>query len=288
VAPRDPQVPAPHAAWALARARGRAPAADIDPATGKPRLYGGYYSQDTVRALVAYAAERAITIVPEIDLPGHASAAVAAYPRLAAIANPSPDVPADWGVYPNVYNADESTFAFLEDVMREVMDLFPSPYIHVGGDEVEKSQWRDSPAVRERARALGIEDPAKLQGYFTQRMARFLQDNGRRLVGWDEILEPGLAQNAVVMSWRGIEGGARRGRQGPRHRARRASHALLRQRAGVRAGEPPGRGRVISLRTCTTSSRCPRRSLRSSAATCWACRATSGPSTSAPRRAWRG
>jgi hexosaminidase len=225
---------------------GAAPAADIDPATGKPRLYGGFYSQETVRSLVAYAAERAITIVPEIEMPGHASAAVAAYPRLAAIANPSADVPADWGVYPNVYNADESTFAFLEDVLREVMELFPAPYIHVGGDEVEKTQWRESPAARERARALGIDDPARLQAYFTQRIARFLEDNGRRLVGWDEILEPGLARNAVVMSWRGIEGALGAAAKG--HDTVLAAHPTLYfdNVQALAPGEPPGRGRVIS------------------------------------------
>jgi hexosaminidase len=126
------------------------------------------------------------------------------------------------------------------------MDLFPSPYIHVGGDEVEKAQWRDSPAVRERARALGIDDPAKLQTYFTQRIARFLQDNGRRLVGWDEILEPGLPQNAVVMSWRGIEGALGAAAKG--HDTVLAAHPTL-YFDNVQAfspGEPPGRGRVIS------------------------------------------
>lgn len=221
---------------------------DLDPATGRPRMYGGYYSQDTVRALVAYAAERGITIVPEIEMPGHATAAIVAYPQLAAAARPPTAVPADWGIYPNTFNVDEATFAFLEDVLREVMALFPSAYIHVGGDEVETSQWRGSPAARARMRELGTDDPAKLQVYFTQRIARFLQANGRRLVGWDEILEPGLPAGAVVMSWRGTGGALVAATRGydtvvATHPTFFFDHA---QAISVR--EPPGRGRVVTLR----------------------------------------
>lgn len=227
---------------------GAAAAQNLDPATGRPRLYGGYYSQDTVRALVAYAAERGIAIVPEIEMPGHASAAIAAYPQLAAAAQPLSAVPADWGVYPNVYNVDESTFAFLEDVLREVIALFPSVYVHVGGDEVEKSQWRDSPRVQARLRELGLDDAAKLQPYFTQRIGRFLQANGRRLVGWDEILEPGLPQGSVVMSWRGIDGALSAAARG--YDTVLAAHPTLYfdNVQAISAREPPGRGRVVSLR----------------------------------------
>ena len=190
---------------------GAAAAADIDPATGKPRLYGGFYSQDQVRDIVAYAALRHIAIVPEIDIPGHASAAIAAYPQL-AVADPSRVTnhesrpPSDWGVYPNLFNVEESTFAFLEDVLGEVAALFPGEYIHVGGDEAVKDQWKASARVQARMRELGVRDEAELQSHFIQRMEKYLNGRGKRLIGWDEILEGGLAPNATVMSWRGIEG----------------------------------------------------------------------------------
>lgn len=184
---------------------GAAAAADIDPVTGKPQLYGGFYSQDEVREIVAYAAQRHITIVPEIETPGHASAAIAAYPQLGVLGKSGP-VPSDWGIYPNLYNVDESTFAFLEDVLTEVMDLFPGEYIHVGGDEAVKDQWQASPRIQAQMRKLGIKDEHALQSYFVQRLEKFLNAHGRKLIGWDEILEGGLAPNATVMSWRGIEG----------------------------------------------------------------------------------
>jgi hexosaminidase len=227
---------------------GAAPAKDVDPATGKPRLYGGYYSQETVRELVAYAAERGVTMVPEIEMPGHATAAIVAYPELASTDKPPREVPADWGVYHHAYNPGEATFRFLEDVLREVMAIFPGRYIHVGGDEVEKTEWRESPAVQARMKELGIADPAKLQVHFTQRIAKFLEANGRRLVGWDEILEPGLPQGAVVMSWRGVDGALAAAAKG--HDTVLAAHPTL-YFDNVQAfspREPPGRGRVISLK----------------------------------------
>jgi hexosaminidase len=185
---------------------GQAPAANIDPATKRPRLYGGFYSQDEVRDIVAYAASRHITIVPEIEMPGHASAAIAAYPQLAVEGAVVKSVPADWGVYPNLYNVDDATFTFLEDVLTEVMQLFPSEYIHVGGDEAVKNQWHASGVTQARMKSLGIPDEHHLQSYFIQRIGKFLSAHERRLIGWDEILEGGLASNATVMSWRGIDG----------------------------------------------------------------------------------
>jgi hexosaminidase len=185
---------------------GQAPAANIDPATGRPQLYGGFYSQNEVREIVAYAASRHITIVPEIDMPGHASAAIAAYPELAVVPPPSAQVPADWGVYHNLFNVEETTFRFFEDVLTEVIELFPSQYIHIGGDEAVKDQWKASPRVQARMRELGVKDEHGLQSYFITRMEKFLTGKGRRLIGWDEILEGGLAPNATVMSWRGIDG----------------------------------------------------------------------------------
>ncbi|MGH8189553.1 MAG: beta-N-acetylhexosaminidase, partial [Steroidobacteraceae bacterium] len=184
---------------------GQAALEDIDPVTGKPRRYGGFYSQEQVRDVVAYAAARHITVVPEIEMPGHASAPVAAYPELGAGA-PLSQVPADWGVYQNLFNVEESTFAFLEDVLDEVIALFPSEYVHVGGDEAVKDQWHASARVQARMRELGVENEAALQSYFIKRIEKFLNGRGRRLIGWDEILEGGLAPNATVMSWRGLDG----------------------------------------------------------------------------------
>jgi hexosaminidase len=185
---------------------GAAPRADIDPATGKPRLYGGFYTQAQVREIVAHAASRHITVLPEIEMPGHASAAVVAYPALGVTNKPPKAVPADWGIYPTLFNVEESTFAFFEDVLSEVVELFPSAYIHVGGDEAKKDEWQASARVQARMRELGVKDEHALQSYFIQRIEKFLASKGRKLIGWDEILEGGLAPNATVMSWRGIEG----------------------------------------------------------------------------------
>ena len=228
---------------------GRAAAADIDPATGRPRVYGGYYSQETVRRIVRYAAERGVTIVPEIDMPGHATATIAAYPALGVNGSGSATVPADWGIYPNLFNVEDTTFAFLEDVLREVMELFPGQYIHVGGDEALKDQWKSSPQVQQRMRERGIADEHALQSYFVQRIGRFLAANGRRLIGWDEILEGGLAPDATVMSWRGIDGALAAAAAG--HDAVLSPWPVLYfdNRQGTGTTEPPGRGRVIDLET---------------------------------------
>jgi len=226
---------------------GRAAHADIDPATGKPRLYGGYYTQDEARRIVAYAAARGVMVVPEIEMPGHASAIVAAYPGLATVRPTSPGVPADWGVYPNVLNLEDSTLTFLEDVLTEVMSVFPAPYIHIGGDEVDTSQWKASPRVRERMRELGIEDASRIQHWLTRRIARFVEAHGRRIVGWDEMLEPELPRGAVVMSWRGMKGAIAASAQG--HDSVMAVDPVLyfdhRQTASL--AEPPGRTAVVSL-----------------------------------------
>jgi hexosaminidase len=185
---------------------GAAPRADIDSKTGKPRVIGGFYTQEQVRDIVAYAAARHITVLPEIEMPGHASAAVVAYPQLGVTRNPPKEVPSDWGIYPTLFNVEESTFQFFEDVLSEVIELFPSQYIHVGGDEALKDEWHGSPRVQARMKELGVKDEHELQSYFIQRMGKFIDSKGRKLIGWDEILEGGLAPNATVMSWRGIDG----------------------------------------------------------------------------------
>jgi hexosaminidase len=227
---------------------GPAAAADIDPATGRPQLYGGFYTQDEVRRIVAHAAERNITIVPEIDMPGHASAVVSVYPELGATDHPPRAVPADWGLYPNLYNVEEGTFTFIENVLDEVMALFPGEYVHVGGDEAVKDQWQASPRVQARMRELHIASEQALQSYFVQRIEKYLNAHGRRLIGWDEILEGGIAQNATVMSWRGLEGAVTA--VGAGHDAVLSPWPTLYfdNRQGSGPDEPPGRGQIISLR----------------------------------------
>lgn len=225
---------------------GPAAAADIDPATGKPRLYGGFYSQEDVRDIVAYAMSRNITIVPEIDMPGHASAAIAAYPQLASVAKPSSQVPADWGVYPNLFNVDESTLTFLEDVLGEVVELFPGEYVHIGGDEAVKDQWKASPRVQARMRELGAKNEHELQSYMVKRMEEFLSAKGRRLIGWDEILDGGLAPSATVMSWRGIDGAVAAASTG-HDTVLSPSPTLYFDNRPLDVASPPGRGRIVTV-----------------------------------------
>jgi hexosaminidase len=170
------------------------------------RPHGGFYTQDDVREIVAYARARFVTIVPEIEMPGHSQAAIAAYPELGNRGDTLP-VWTSWGVDQNIFNPDDATIQFAQNVLTEVMGLFPGPWIHTGGDEAPKAQWKASPLAQARIRELGLKDEEALQGYFTRRMDEFLTSHGRRLIGWDEILEGGLAPNAVVMSWRGVDGG---------------------------------------------------------------------------------
>jgi hexosaminidase len=169
--------------------------------------YGGFYTQDEVRDIVRVAAARHVQIVPEIEMPGHATAAIAAYPAL-GVTGPSstpPAVSADWGVHTHLFNLEPQTFGFLEDVLAEVIELFPSPAIHVGGDEAVQDEWNASPQVRARAGQLGVHG-LELQSYFTLRIGRYLAAHGRRIVGWDEILQPGLKKDAIIMSWHGVSG----------------------------------------------------------------------------------
>ncbi|MBN2006957.1 MAG: beta-N-acetylhexosaminidase [Anaerolineae bacterium] len=168
--------------------------------------HGGYFTQDDVREIVAYAQSQHVTVVPEIEMPGHAQAAIAAYPELGNTGDPVA-VRTYWGISEIVYNVAESTFGFLQTVLDEVLSLFPGSFIHIGGDEVPKAQWQASPAAQARMRELGLRDEDELQSYFIRRMDAFLTSRGRRLIGWDEILEGGLAENAAVMSWRGVAGG---------------------------------------------------------------------------------
>lgn len=172
---------------------------------GKP--YGGFYTQDEIKEIVEYARSRFVTIIPEIEMPGHALAALAAYPELSCTGGPFKVFPR-WGVVDDVYCAGkEETFKFLEDVLTEVIDMFPGTYIHIGGDECPKTKWEKCPLCQKRIKDEGLKDERELQSYFVQRIEKFLMSKGRKLIGWDEILEGGLAPEATVMSWRGTEGG---------------------------------------------------------------------------------
>ena len=167
--------------------------------------YGGFYTQDQVRDVVAYAAARHVTVVPEIEMPGHSAAAIAAYPWLGVSGQPI-EVRTKWGVEPHLLNPSPETVAFYQDVLTEVMALFPSPYIHCGGDEAPKGEWDHSPAVQARIRSLGLKDSEAMQAWFMGQMDQFLTRHGRHLIGWDEILAGGLTPGAAVMSWRGDAG----------------------------------------------------------------------------------
>ena len=181
----------------------------------------GYYTQEQIKDVVAYAASKYINVVPEIEMPGHALAALASYPELSFDSTQTYKVSPTWGVFEQVFCPSETTFKFFEGVMDEVVELFPSEYIHIGGDECPKTAWKNSAFCQQLIRQLGLKDDVtpskvdgvkhskedKLQSYFVTRMEKYLNDKGRNIIGWDEILEGGLAPNATVMSWRGVEGG---------------------------------------------------------------------------------
>ncbi|HVX44418.1 MAG TPA: beta-N-acetylhexosaminidase [Mycobacteriales bacterium] len=170
------------------------------------RRHGGFYTQDDAREVVEYAARRFITVVPEIEVPGHTQAAMAAYPELSNLDEPL-EVWRRWGIAEHALNVEESTVEFFKNVYDEIFGLFPSTFIHVGGDECLKDDWRESPRAQERMRELGLSEEDELQSWFITRLDEYFTERGRRLLGWDEILEGGLALGATVLSWRGEEGG---------------------------------------------------------------------------------
>jgi hexosaminidase len=193
------------------------------PGTGNDNTkYCGYYTQQQIKDIVKYAADRYITIIPEIEMPGHASAAIAAYPQLSCFPDSSTkiaqgvtwsgdstgkQVQQSWGVYPDVFYPSDHTFKFLEDVLDEVMQLFPSKYIHIGGDECPKTYWKESAFCQQLIKDSSLKDEEGLQSYFIGKIERYLNSRGRSIIGWDEILEGGVAPNATIMSWRGEQGG---------------------------------------------------------------------------------
>jgi hexosaminidase len=173
----------------------------------------GFYTKEQVRDVIAYAKQRHVTVIPEIEMPGHAKAALAAYPELACTPGPF-EVRTTWGVDEDVFCPKEETFRFIDDVLGEVAALFPGPYIHIGGDEVPKTRWRASPLVQEIMKRENLANPEAVQSWFIRRVERMLIARGKRLIGWDEILEGGLAPEATVMSWRGAAGGIAAARAG--------------------------------------------------------------------------
>lgn len=184
-----------------------------EPAKYDGQPYGGFYTQEEIREVVQYAQDRFVTIIPEIEMPGHAQAAIAAYPELGCTREPV-EVCTKWGIIENVYCPSDATFTFLENVLTEVMELFPGEYIHIGGDECPKDQWKANATCQAIIREHELRDENHLQSWFIQRIERFLNKHGRKLIGWDEILEGGLAPNATVMSWRGEKGGVEAAQMG--------------------------------------------------------------------------
>ncbi|MCE2766379.1 MAG: beta-N-acetylhexosaminidase, partial [Fimbriimonadaceae bacterium] len=176
------------------------------PAEYENKPYGGFYTQQDAKEIVKYAAERYVTVVPEIEMPGHSQAAIAAYPELGNTKDQL-EVANKWGVVTHVYNPELTTIKFLQDVLDEVMAIFPSKYIHIGGDECPKDEWKASPRVQQLIKERGLKDEHEMQSWFIGQMDKYLASKGRNLIGWDEILEGGLAPGAAVMSWRGEAGG---------------------------------------------------------------------------------
>lgn len=176
------------------------------PAEMEEKPYEGFYTQEDAKEIVKYAAERFITVVPEIEMPGHSQAAIAAYPELGNTKE-TVEVATKWGVITRVFNPEESTIKFLQNVLDEVMAIFPSKYIHIGGDECPKDEWKKSPRVQQLMKERGLKDEHEMQSWFIRKMDAYLASKGRNLIGWDEILEGGLAPGAAVMSWRGEAGG---------------------------------------------------------------------------------
>ena len=236
-------------AWRTQTLVGHQPSGDSTTWQYDGQRHGGFYTQDDVREIVAYARDRFVNVVPEIEMPGHALAAIAAYPQLGVTGQPA-DVGMRWGVYANILNADESTVTFMQDVLTEVMALFPGPFIHVGGDEADKALWKTTPKIQDRIRELGLKDEHELQSWFIRRIDAFLTSHGRRLVGWDEILEGGLAPGATVMSWRGTAGGIEAARAGHDVIITPTSHTYLDYyQSRNTAGEPLAIGGFLPIET---------------------------------------
>jgi len=216
------------------------------PRTYNKVRYGGFYTQEQVKEIVAYAASKYIQVVPEIEMPGHARAALAAYPQLSCTGEVQ-GVEGLWGIFDDIFCAKEESIVFLQDILSEVIPLFSSPYIHVGGDEAPKTRWKACPKCQAVIKANGLHDEHELQSYFIRRMDAFLTANGKKLIGWDEILEGGLSPNATVMSWRGYEGGIAAASQGHDVVMCPGSHCYFDHYQGKGNDEPLAIGGFTSL-----------------------------------------
>ncbi|WP_461533575.1 beta-N-acetylhexosaminidase [Sinomicrobium sp.] len=183
-----------------------------EPQQWDKKRYGGFYTQEEVKEIVKYAQDRYITVIPEIEMPGHAEAALASYPELGCTGGPY-QVQGTWGIHKNIFCTKEETFSFLEGVLDEVAELFPGTYIHIGGDEAPKDHWEQCEVCQALIRSKGLVDESELQSYFVQRIEKYLNGKGKQIIGWDEILEGGLAPNATVMSWRGTKGAVEAAKQ---------------------------------------------------------------------------
>lgn len=210
--------------------------------------YGGFYTADDIREVLAYAAERKIQVVPEIEMPGHALATLASFPELSCAGGPF-QVSNTCGIFDDVYCAGkEATFDFLEKVLEEVCDLFPGPYIHVGGDECPKTRWKTCPDCQSRMQQEGLKDENELQSWFVSRMGQFLDSKGKHMIGWDEILEGGLPPTAIVMSWRGVAGGIEAARLGHDVIMSPTTHCYFDYRQSTEPEEPGNLG-IIPIDT---------------------------------------
>jgi len=207
------------------------------PRTYEHKRYGGFYNQEQIKEVVQYAAERFVTIVPEIEMPGHARAALAAYPELSCTAKQQ-GVEGLWGVFDDIFCSKEESIVFLQNVLAEVVTLFPGEYIHIGGDEAPKSRWKACSKCQKVIQDKHLKDEHELQSYFIRRMDQFLTSKGKKLIGWDEILEGGLSPNAAVMSWRGFEGGTEAAKQGHYVVMSPGSHCYFDHYQGKSKNEP--------------------------------------------------
>ncbi|CAH0996204.1 hypothetical protein EMA8858_02335 [Emticicia aquatica] len=211
---------------------------------GKP--YGGFYTQEEIAEVVKYAQKKYINVIPEIEMPGHAMAALAAYPALGCSKGPY-EVGTKWGVYDDVFCPTEQTFSFLEDVLTEVIALFPSNYVHIGGDECPKISWKNSQFCQDLMKKEGLKDEHELQSYFIKRIDKFLTSKGKKMIGWDEILEGGISPNATIMSWRGIEGGVEAVKQNHDAIMTPGSHCYLDAYQSDPSSEPVAIGGFLPL-----------------------------------------
>lgn len=210
------------------------------------KRYGGFYTQEEIKEVVAYAKERYITVIPEIEMPGHALAAIAAYPEYSCTGGPF-EVGKTWGVLDDVFCPKDKTFTFLENILSEVIALFPSEYIHIGGDECPKTRWKSCSHCQKRMKDEKLKDEHELQSYFIQRIEKFINSKGRKIIGWDEILEGGLAPNAAVMSWRGTEGGIAAAKEKHFAVMSPGSHCYFDHYQGEPANEPLAFGGYTTL-----------------------------------------